>query len=506
MGTPAYMAPEQWERSDVTPAADVYGLGATLYFLLAGRNGIAGSEFAALAKTLRGQAYPDLRRERPEVAPALHDLLARCTAFDPAARFAHAGELLVALRAIATVDESRLADRALQRKLAATAPWKPLPPQTVSRIREQLAALASAAPPSAASAASHEPPVLLPPRPTKPGQAVASRAALRPWLLVVAVALALGLGMLLRTRPADRTPPAPTTAAAIDHGAASLRDLERAQAAQRQGRAERHIDERLEDVVRQFELALQLAPRLPDGAADLASALQALGEREVGSNAPRGLDHLARAAALRPDDTTALALRQRLVERMSHELCAGVSWETPGDNLVSKGIDLRASGTVDDRVVAVAVALLPAALDGATPFPREARRTAPRDDAFTLTVPTPADGSYWLALELEGQNGFRCELPRRALRIDTTAPAILVDAPAAASVVAPSFEVTGRLVDASRCRLSIDHGGRSLVTPKADGSWSVQISTQQRGAILLTLDAVDEAGNSRQLVHQLVVR
>ena len=87
LGTPGYWAPEQalGEKGAATPAADVHGLGATLYALLLGRTPYEGTTLTQLFDAqARGPTPP--RRERPEVDPALDGLVMRCLARDPAAR------------------------------------------------------------------------------------------------------------------------------------------------------------------------------------------------------------------------------------------------------------------------------------------------------------------------------------------------------------------------------------------------------------------------------------
>src|SRR5205085_5950464 len=84
LGTAAYAAPEQFAAGDVTPAADVYALGACLYEALTGR-----------PKQLEEPIAP-VRELAPDVSEAVEDLVMRCLARNPAYR-PTAAELAAAL-------------------------------------------------------------------------------------------------------------------------------------------------------------------------------------------------------------------------------------------------------------------------------------------------------------------------------------------------------------------------------------------------------------------------
>jgi serine/threonine-protein kinase len=87
VGTPDYMAPEQAKNSrQVDIRADVYSLGCTLYFLLAGRPPFA--EGTAIEKILKHQLdpVPPLHEYRPDVPPEVEKLVVRMLAKRPEER------------------------------------------------------------------------------------------------------------------------------------------------------------------------------------------------------------------------------------------------------------------------------------------------------------------------------------------------------------------------------------------------------------------------------------
>jgi serine/threonine-protein kinase len=95
LGTPAYMAPEQAEgrQDQLGPATDVYGLGAVLYEILAGRPPFIGEETAAV---LRQVIHEPPTRPRSLVAQspaALEAVCLKALAKKPADRYGSAKEL-----------------------------------------------------------------------------------------------------------------------------------------------------------------------------------------------------------------------------------------------------------------------------------------------------------------------------------------------------------------------------------------------------------------------------
>jgi formylglycine-generating enzyme required for sulfatase activity/tRNA A-37 threonylcarbamoyl transferase component Bud32 len=121
MGTPSYMAPEQagGRNRDVSPAIDVYGLGAILYWLLTCKPPFEGnSAVETLYRVMNDEVVPP-RRLRGLVSTALDRLCLRCLEKDPARRPALA-ELIEALDRPPTSTTSRVE--------AMVGPW----PKTIS--------------------------------------------------------------------------------------------------------------------------------------------------------------------------------------------------------------------------------------------------------------------------------------------------------------------------------------------------------------------------------------
>ncbi len=94
-GTAGFIAPEQagGAAADFTAAADVYGLGAVLFNLLAGRPPFLGSNPVSVIRQASETQAPKLRSLAPSLDRDLETICARCLERDPKARYQSAGEL-----------------------------------------------------------------------------------------------------------------------------------------------------------------------------------------------------------------------------------------------------------------------------------------------------------------------------------------------------------------------------------------------------------------------------
>src|SRR6266513_435422 len=93
-GTPGYIAPEQTEGApaDLTPAADVYSLGAILFDLLTGRPPFLGANALSVIRQASEAPAPKLRFLIRSHDRDLETICARCLERDPRARYQSAGD------------------------------------------------------------------------------------------------------------------------------------------------------------------------------------------------------------------------------------------------------------------------------------------------------------------------------------------------------------------------------------------------------------------------------
>ena len=94
-GTPGYIAPEQAKRSaaKLTPAADVYSLGAILFDLFTGRPPFLGEHALAVIQQASEKPAPKLRSLIPGFDRDLETICAKCLEREPNARYRSAGDL-----------------------------------------------------------------------------------------------------------------------------------------------------------------------------------------------------------------------------------------------------------------------------------------------------------------------------------------------------------------------------------------------------------------------------
>ncbi|MGW6707402.1 serine/threonine-protein kinase [Streptomyces sp. NPDC054956] len=120
-GTPAYMAPEQWQGRPASPAADVYAATATFFECLTGHKPFDGQSFAELAVQHVEAPVPEAEAPEP-----VRPLIRRGMAKSPEQRPEDADRFVEELESVALAAYGPQWEERGQRKLAALAALLPL--------------------------------------------------------------------------------------------------------------------------------------------------------------------------------------------------------------------------------------------------------------------------------------------------------------------------------------------------------------------------------------------
>ena len=109
MGTPNYMAPEQWQGEPVDARTDLFSAGVILYQTLTGEKPFAADSVNAIRNKALNVDPPPPSALMPRLPPAFDGLLRKALAKDPGQRFQSAAEFI---RAIGAVSEAQPTVRA----------------------------------------------------------------------------------------------------------------------------------------------------------------------------------------------------------------------------------------------------------------------------------------------------------------------------------------------------------------------------------------------------------
>lgn len=99
LGTPTYMSPEQCRSRAADERSDIYSLGLTAWFLLAGRLPYEAESLGQLIDDQLNTPLPSLLSEQPELPEALDAMLRRMCAKAPEDRYADMDEVIEAIAA-----------------------------------------------------------------------------------------------------------------------------------------------------------------------------------------------------------------------------------------------------------------------------------------------------------------------------------------------------------------------------------------------------------------------
>lgn len=97
LGSPSYMAPEQFDGRPLTASADLFSLGVTLFQLLTAQLPFRADSIPRLMARIATEPHPPLATIRPDLPATLARIIDRALEKDALRRYATAGEMATAL-------------------------------------------------------------------------------------------------------------------------------------------------------------------------------------------------------------------------------------------------------------------------------------------------------------------------------------------------------------------------------------------------------------------------
>ncbi len=105
-GTLPYMSPEQLRGERGDARSDIFAFGAVLYEMFTAKPAFAADSRAELIAAILEREPPSLSDVHPPVPPAVDRLVRTCLAKDPAERWQHAHDVVLALKGIHELDDA----------------------------------------------------------------------------------------------------------------------------------------------------------------------------------------------------------------------------------------------------------------------------------------------------------------------------------------------------------------------------------------------------------------
>jgi len=198
VGTPHYMAPEQFHNQPLTAAADQYALGIVAYEMLTGKKPFDGTTLAEIITKHLFNPPPDISVDRPDLPETVSNAISRMLAKEPVGRFPDLDAAIAAFGPPnpAEVDAARgrlvaIARKATERKPRLSVPMSPIP--SASRPSVPTTVIPTPVPKPAVAA----PPTVIEAKPQK-------RRSVMPFIvaamLLVSVAVYFGVRRVMAAR------------------------------------------------------------------------------------------------------------------------------------------------------------------------------------------------------------------------------------------------------------------------------------------------------------------